>query len=126
MAFSFRHIGSFDKTLRFLGIMTSGRIFRELGRQAQKGVDALARETPVDSGLTASSWSYEITNEGGDWSIVWNNSNINQGVNIAIILHFGHGTGTGGYVAGRNYITPAIAPVFEEIAEDVWKAVTSA
>ena len=126
MAISFHHSGSFDKTLKFLGIMTSGRIFRELGRQAQKGVDALAKDTPIDTGMTAASWNYEVQNDNEGWSISWNNNNVNQGVNIAIILHFGHGTGTGGYVSGRNYITPAIAPVFEEIAEDVWKAVTSA
>ena len=87
------------------------------------GVDALAQQTPVDTGLTASSWYSEIEETDETLTIYWKNSNINDGVPIAIILEFGHGTGTGGYVAGRDYITPAVAPVFEEIEELIRKEV---
>lgn len=87
------------------------------------GVDALAQQTPVDTGLTAASWYSEIEETDETLTIYWKNSNINDGVPIAIILEFGHGTGTGGYVAGRDYITPAVAPVFEEIEELIRKEV---
>ena len=89
------------------------------------GVSALESATPVDSGLTASSWDYEIHQSRNSAKIVWTNSNINQGVPIAIILQYGHGTRNGGYVQGRDYINPAIKPVFDRIAEGVWKEVTS-
>jgi hypothetical protein len=92
----------------------------------QKGVAALSSATPVDSGLTAASWSYEISNKNGRTTITWFNSHVESGVNIAIILQYGHGTGTGGYVSGRDYINPAIQPIFDQIAEDMWKKVTSA
>jgi hypothetical protein len=88
------------------------------------GVDALANATPVESGLTAQSWYYEVESGGGRHRITWKNRNVNQGVPIAIILQYGHGTGTGGYVAGRDYINPAIRPAFEKIADEVWKEVT--
>lgn len=91
-----------------------------------KGVAALAAATPVDSGLTALSWGYEVVTEGGSTSIYWTNTNTVSGVNVAIILQYGHGTGTGGWVAGRDYINPAIQSVFDQIANDVWKKVTSA
>lgn len=91
-----------------------------------EGVEALASATPVDSGKTADSWSYEITGNKSFASITWNNSNINNGVSIAIILNYGHGTGTGGYVAGREYISPAIRPIFDRIADDAWREVTNA
>lgn len=123
--FSVRHRGSFSNTERFIKNIQRGHIWRSLDAEAQKGVQALASATPIDSGLTADSWGYSISNAKGDWSIMWYNSNVNKGVNIAIILHFGHGTGTGGYVAGRNYISPAIVPIFMEISDRVWKAVTS-
>ena len=84
---------------------------------------ALASATPVDSGLTASSWSYEITNKDGIATISFRNSNIQNGVPIAIILQYGHGTGTGGWVEGRDYINPAIQPIFDQIANDAWKEV---
>ena len=84
---------------------------------------ALASATPVDSGLTASSWSYEITNKNGTATISFRNSNIQNGVPIAIILQYGHATGTGGWVEGRDYINPAIQPIFDQIANDAWKEV---
>ena len=88
------------------------------------GVDALASATPVESGLTAASWYFEVESGGGRHRITWKNSNVNGGVHIAIILQYGHGTGTGGYVQGRDYINPAIRPVFDKIEAEVWKEVT--
>lgn len=95
-----------------------------LNKYGAKGVQALAAATPVDSGRTASMWGYEIKNEGGKWTINWTNDNINKYVNIAIILQYGHGTGTGGYVPGRDYINPALAPIFDEIANEAWEEIT--
>jgi hypothetical protein len=89
------------------------------------GVDALAKATPSESGLTAKSWGYRIYRNRNSTGIEWYNSNENNGVNIAILLQYGHGTGTGGYVSGQDYINPAIRPIFDRIAEDVWKKVTS-
>ena len=118
--------GSFDKTEAFLEKMERLRLYDQLVRSASEGLNALRAATPVDSGFTASSWGYEVERRGEDYVITWTNSHVNKGVPIAIILQYGHGTGTGGYVAGRDYINPAMRPVFDKIAEDVWKAVTSA
>ena len=90
------------------------------------GVSALAQATPVDSGATASSWGYEIVVSGEDATIYWTNTNQNKGVYIAVILQFGHGTGTGGYVAGRDYINPAMRPIFDKIANEAWMEVVNA
>lgn len=97
-----------------------------LERYAQLGVSALSSATPVDSGTTASCWSYEIESSGEDATIYWTNTNQNKGVYIAVILQYGHGTGTGGYVVGRDYINPAMRPVFDKIAEEAWKEVVNA
>lgn len=109
--------------------------FRRVGRNdyirqvlehyASKGVAALASATPARSGLTAASWSSEVRVGSGTSEIIWTNSNVNNGVNIAVILQYGHGTGTGGYVAGEDYINPAIKPVMDQIATDILKAVKS-
>lgn len=123
---SFESSGSFRNTERFFSRMRRGEILRELDRYGQMGVDALASATPLDSGKTASSWGYEIQQSGKSFSISWINTNTNGSVNVAIILQYGHGTGTGGYVPGRDYINPAIRPVFDKIADGVWKVVTSA
>ena len=96
-----------------------------LERYGQMGVDALSSATPVDSGVTASSWTFEIEQTSKGATISWLNSNVNQNVVIALILQYGHGTGTGGYVEGRDYINPAMRPVFDKIAEQAWKEVTS-
>lgn len=88
------------------------------------GARALAAATPSDTGETASSWGYEILNEKGRVYIFWTNTNVNNGVPIALLLQLGHGTGTGGYVQGRDYINPALKPIFDKIAEAAWKAVT--
>ena len=112
------------KTEDFLRKAKEQRIESVLNKYGAKGVQALAAATPVDSGRTASSWGYEIERDGSGWSIHWTNDNINRNVNIAVILQYGHGTGTGGYVAGRDYINPAIAPIFQEIADEAWKEIT--
>lgn len=96
-----------------------------LDKYGKMGVEALASATPVDSGETAASWYYEIQNDGSTASIEFHNSHINKGVPIAIILQYGHGTGTGGWVEGRDYINPAIQPIFDEMANEAWKEVTS-
>ena len=98
----------------------------DLNRYGREGVRALSAATPVDSGETASSWSYDIIREDGRTSIVFSNSNIQNGVPIAIILQYGHATRNGGWIEGRDYINPAIQPIFDKIVEDAWKEVTSA
>lgn len=96
-----------------------------LDKYGKMGVEALRSATPVDTGETASSWYYEIQNDGSTATIEFHNSHINKGVPIAIILQYGHGTGTGGWVEGRDYINPAIQPIFDEMANEAWKEVTS-
>lgn len=125
MRATFEVVGSTNKTERFLQNMKKRDYLKDLDKLAQDGVSALASATPVESGLTASSWDYEIHRTSGSCEIVWTNSNINNGVPIAVILQYGHGTGTGGYVQGRDYINPAIRPIFDEIADRAWKVVTS-
>lgn len=122
---TFRHRGNFNKTEKFLNKVTKREYLNILDLCGQMGVDALAAATPKDSGRTASSWSYEIERNSNTTSISWLNTNENKGVIIAIILQYGHGTGTGGYVQGRDYINPAMKPVFDKIAEMAWKEVTS-
>ncbi len=117
--------GSTAKTMAFLKNMQNLQT-PSVEALAQRGVDALRAATPVESGLTAQSWGYEIEEKNGAIFISWTNSNIVNGVNIAVILQYGHGTGTGGYVSGQDYINPAIKPIFDEIANELWKKVTSA
>lgn len=113
--------GNFNKTEKFL--KRSNNIKLELDMYGKKGVAALAAATPVNSGETANSWYYEITKQNGKYTIAFKNSNINKGVPIAIILQYGHGTNNGGWVEGRDYINPAIQPIFDEMAEAAWKEV---
>lgn len=124
--FNVKTTGSFDKLEKFLKTMSSGDIFRILDSLGQRGVAALASATPVESGLTARSWTYEVIHTKGRHSIEWKNTNVNNGVNIAIILQYGHGTGTGGWVQGYDYINPAIRPVFDQIANELWEQVKRA
>ena len=126
MTISFDASGDFKNTERFLGKVGKLDIMPALRALAQAGVRALSSRTPIQSGATAASWGYEITVSRGSSTITWTNSHTNAGVNIAIILQMGHGTGTGGWVAGRDYINPAIRPIMDQIAEDVWKVVTTA
>ena len=115
--------GDFKKTTSFLKRIQKLDFASTLDKYGERGVKALAEATPVRSGKTAASWSYEIKKGHNEVSIFWTNSNINDGVPIAVILEYGHGTGWGSYVQGRHYISPAIRPVFDEIAEAVWKEV---
>lgn len=118
------HKGDFTKTTQFL---KSAKVFdprKILDRYGRAGVAALSAATPTDTGLTAASWSYEIVITKGSYEIKFNNSNIQNGVPIAIILQYGHGTGTGGWVEGRDYINPAIQPIFDQIADEAWREVT--
>lgn len=124
---SFSTGGSTARTSNFLQKMRTPRtLYSGLERYAQKGVLALKANTPVDSGLTAGSWGYEIEIGEETSKIIWTNTNTINGVNIAIILQYGHATGTGGYVAGRDYINSALKPIFDEISNAVWREVTSA
>ena len=123
---TFKHKGDLSKTTRFLGLIVKSDYLKILDKYAQQGVEALSSNTPVDSGTTASKWGYEIKRHIGGVGIYWTNDNINKGVNIAVILQYGHGTGTGGYVQGIDYINPAIRPIFDEIAKSAWREVTSA
>ena len=117
--------GDFDNTFRFLKKMSNFKVNKILDKYGAMGVSALAAATPVDSGLTANSWGYEISVEKEGATIHWTNTNQNNGVYIAVILQYGHGTGTGGYVQGRDYINPAIRPVFDKIAEEAWMEVVN-
>lgn len=121
---SFRQKGDFSKLSRYFERVKEAAKIGVLDKYGQEGVAALASATPVDSGQTSNSWYYEIKRQNGSVSIVFNNSHVNKGVPIAIILQYGHGTGTGGWVQGRDYINPAIRPIFDRIAEDAWKEVT--
>lgn len=121
---SFNQKGDFSSLEKFLVKSKDNRL-SELDRLGQKGVNALAAATPINSGETANSWSYEIVRQKTTTSIVWSNSNVVNGVNIAVILQYGHGTQNGGYVEGKDYINKAIQPIFDEIAELAWKEVTT-
>ena len=117
---TFRHKGNFSKTEKFFDALLRSDHLKVLERYGQAGVAALAAATPKDSGLTAASWDYEITRDKRGASITFTNSNIHNGVNIAIILQYGHGTRNGGYVDGRDYINPAIQPIFDKMADEAW------
>ena len=121
---TFKHKGDFSNLTRFLERAKEVVHMGDLDKYGRAGVEALASATPVDSGETANSWYYEITNSNGSAKITFNNSNIQNRVPIAIILQYGHGTGTGGWVEGRDYINPAIQPIFDEIANNAWREVT--
>jgi hypothetical protein len=116
--------GSTERTEQFLKRMASGEIFRTLGRYGQEGVRALSSATPEDTGETASSWTYELEATPSTYAIIWSNTNVVNGRPIAILLQYGHGTGTGGYVQGRDYINPALRPIFDRIVNEAWKEVT--
>ena len=117
--------GDFNNTFRFLNKMSKFQINKILEKYGRMGVNALASATPVDSGKTAESWGYEISVGKEGATIHWTNTNQNKGVYIAVILQYGHGTGTGGYVQGIDYINPAIRPVFDKIAEEAWMEVVN-
>lgn len=115
--------GDFSNLTRFLERAKNSVHIGTLDKYGREGVAALAATTPVDTGVTANSWEYEIVRKNGSISIVFKNNNIQNGIPIAIILQYGHATGTGGYVQGRDYINPAIQPIFDRIADEAWKEV---
>ena len=121
---SFDSHGDFGKTDNFFKKMMGQDFMSVLDHYGKQGVSALASATPRESGETANSWSYEVVKENGRYAVYWRNSHVNEGVVIAVILQYGHGTKNGGYVQGRDYINPAIRPVFDKISQEAWKAVT--
>lgn len=121
---SFRHKGDFSDLTKYLEQLKKADRIKILEKYGQAGVAALSSATPVESGLTASSWDYDVEVSRGSSTITFHNTNINKGVPIAIILQYGHGTGTGGWVEGRDYINPAIQPIFDKIVEEAWREVT--
>lgn len=123
--FSLKYTQKGENTEKYLEKLQRKDYLRILNNCAKKGVEALSNATPKRTGKTAASWSYEISNSGNSTTIYWKNDNVTKdGDPIAIMLQYGHGTGTGGYVVGRDYINPAIQPVFDNIANEVWKVVT--
>ena len=121
---TFRHRGDYSKATRYLERLKEIAKLSQFDKYGQEGVAALSAATPIDSGLTANSWYYNIVHEGDRITIEFHNTNINEGVPIAVILQYGHGTGTGGWVEGRDYINPAIQPIFDKIVNEAWKEVT--
>lgn len=121
----FRQRGDFSKLARYLERAKEAAKVSCLDKYGRRGVEALSSATPVDSGTTAKSWYYKIEHKSGSSTISFYNSNVNNGVPIAIILQYGHATRNGGWVEGRDYINPAIKPIFDEIAGAAWKEVTS-
>lgn len=120
----FRQKGDFSKLSSYFEKVKEAARIGVLDKYGREGVAALSSATPVDTGLTASSWYYEIRRERGSVSLIFNNSNVNNGVPIAIILQYGHGTRNGGWVEGRDYINPTLQPIFDKIAQEAWKEVT--
>lgn len=115
--------GDLKKTDDFLKRLLQGDLFSDLARYGQMGVDALSRTTPVDSSLTANSWAYRVIKNRKRPGIEWYNTNTVNGTHVAILIQYGHATGTGGFVSGRDYINPAMRPIFDQIVNDVWKKV---
>jgi hypothetical protein len=122
----FEHKGDFKNTDRFLRRMTKADFASILQRVGKRGVSALAAATPIDSSLAANSWGYETRRSRGSFEINWTNSDIENGFPVVIGIQYGHGTGTGGYVQGRDFINPAMRPIFEQILADLWTEVTTA
>lgn len=120
----FKQKGDFSKTESFLKKLRKLDLDSVLDKYGKLGVKALASATPVETGKTAASWDYKIEKGKGVVTITWTNSNVNNGVPIALLIQYGHGTGTGGYVQGRDYIKPAIRPIFDQLADALWEEVT--
>lgn len=117
--------GNFKSTEKFLREAQRMKVKSILDNYGARGVSALSAATPKDSGETALSWNYRITMDSWGYNITWYNTNVNNGAIIAILIQYGHGTGTGGYVQPNDYINPAMKPIFDAMAEDLWKEVTS-
>lgn len=116
--------GEWKLTRNWFDRMTKLDLALIMNQFGKEGVSALTAATPSRSGMTSKSWNYEVTRKGNNWKITWTNSNVNKGANIAVLIQYGHGTRNGGYVVGRDYINPAIRPVFDKIAQKAWKEVT--
>lgn len=124
MGVTFKHRGNFNRLEKFLKNADRQKLMSVLDRYGREGVSALALATPVDSGKTASSWSYRIGTSRGSFFIIWENSHVTStGTPVAILLQYGHGTRGGGYVQGREFINSAISPIMDQIAEAVWQEV---
>jgi len=123
---SYTVTGSFARTLSFLQKASKLDVVGILNSFGRQGVNALSSVTPTESGMASKSWNYEVSVQNGSYSLWWTNSDIENGFPVVIMLQYGHGTGTGGYVQGRDFINPAIRPIFDQIAEKVWRVVTSA
>lgn len=124
MCIKFTTKGDWGKTYAYLRRLQSAQAFAVMERYAQRGVAVLSAATPVDSSETANSWTYEIVRRKGYYAIHWRNTHVENGIPIAVILQYGHGTGTGGYVQGRDYIMPAIQPIFDAMINEIWGEVT--
>lgn len=124
MSITIESTGDWQPTRNWLARMAKLDLALVLNSFGAEGVKALQAATPTASGVTQKSWNYHVTRNGNNWCIDWTNSNVNKGVNIAVILQYGHGTRNGGYVTGRDYINPAIRPVFDKIAKQAWREVT--
>lgn len=122
MGIKFRH-GDFSKTTRYLKNVSKALQNANFEKYGRAGVEALRNATPKDTGLTSQSWDYVIEKSSDYVTIRWSNSNVNNGVNIAVILQYGHGTKNGGYVRGIDYINPAMRPIFEQLAKAAWEEV---
>jgi hypothetical protein len=122
---TFTQSGSWDKTEKYLKKLGDGDMFKGLDSLAKRGVIALQNATPVRTGISASSWGYKIKKDRGGVTIAWTNTDKAGGVPVVVLLQYGHGTGNGGYVQGKDFINPAIKPVFDQISKEVWKVVTS-
>lgn len=121
---TFTEKGSFKNTEKYLSKLKTEQVFAVLSKYGSLGVNALSNATPTDTGLTAESWYFDVEQRKGYYSIRWHNRHIVNGLPIAVLLQYGHGTGTGGYVQGRDYIMPAIRPIFDQIAAEAWREVT--
>jgi hypothetical protein len=121
---TFTSSGSFTNTENFLKKMSTKEYVSLLNNAGMRGVEILSRNTPVETGKTARSWSYKVTRTKNSYRLDWSNSNSQNGSNVAILLQYGHGTGTGGYVQGIDYINPAIRPIFEALVAEIWGEVT--
>jgi len=122
---TFAHKGNFNKTSKFLKNAKNLKLDQILKRYGEEGVTALSNATPRNTGKTADSWNYEIKKSNGSIHIYWTNTNSSQGIPIVILIQYGHGTRNGGYVQGRDFINPAIQPIFDKIADDIWAEVRS-
>lgn len=126
MRFSFRTKGDFSKTRRFINRVIAKKYLKDLDNYGRIGVEKLSEATPKQTGATANSWNYRIEDNGKTVSLIWYNTSMTTDgrESIAILLQYGHGTGTGGYVQGRDYINPAIQSVFDDMAEAAWRVIT--